>query len=104
MPAGVVGAADVAHLARAHEVVERLHRFLERRQAVPLMDLVEVDDVGAQALQARLAGADEVPARQAPVVGAGAHRETRLGGDQHAGLAVAAHRLADNLLGEPPAE
>ena len=49
VPAGPVRAADVAHLARAHETVERLHRLLERGQAVPLMHLIKVDDVGAAA-------------------------------------------------------
>ena len=101
VPAGEVGAADVAHLARAHERVERLERLLERRQPVPLVDLIEVDDVGAQPLEARFAGADEVPARQALVVRARAHGEARLGGDQHAGRALAAHRLAENFFGEP---
>ena len=45
LPARVVRAADVADLARADEVVERLERLLERRDAVPLVHLVEVDVV-----------------------------------------------------------
>jgi hypothetical protein len=58
VPAGPVRTADVAHLARAHEAIERLHRLLERGKAVPLMYLIKVDDVGAQPLEARLALAD----------------------------------------------
>ena len=99
VPAGIVRAADVAHLAGAHEAVERLHRLFERRQAVPLMHLIEVDDVGAQALEARLAFADEVPAGEAAIVRALAHRKARLGRDQHAGLALRSHRLAEQLFG-----
>jgi hypothetical protein len=30
VPAGLVGAADIADLAGANEAVERLHRFFER--------------------------------------------------------------------------
>ena len=48
-------AADVAHLARADEGVERLQRLLQRREPVPLVRLVEVDVVRAQAPEARLA-------------------------------------------------
>ncbi|MDX1342777.1 MAG: hypothetical protein R3227_10500, partial [Reinekea sp.] len=38
--------ADVTHLARAHHVVERAHRFLHRRRFVDEVDLVQVDVVG----------------------------------------------------------
>ncbi len=65
------------------------------------MHLIEVDDVGVQPFQARLGGADKVPARQAAVVWSGAHREARLGGDQQTPRPSAAERLAEDLLGEP---
>src|SRR5262249_52374667 len=86
MPAGIVRAADIADEAAPDQAVEGFQRFLQRRLAVPLMDLVEIDDVGAQPLQARLAGADQVIARQAAVVRPIARGETRLGRDQHAAL------------------
>src|SRR6185437_15788128 len=95
---GPVRAADVTHFPRAHERVERLHRLLKGRQAVPLMDLIEVDDIGPEALQARLAFADQMPAGEAAVVGPLSHRIASLGRDQHAGLSFRAHRLADQFL------
>ena len=98
VPAGVIRAADVADLAGTDEVVERGQRLLERRLAVPLMELVEVDPVGLEPLEARLAGGDQVMARIAAVVRPGAHREAGLGGDQHV-AALLAQRLADDLFG-----
>ena len=43
--------ADVAHLTRAHEILERRHRFLNRRVDVPVVEPVEIDVVGLQAAQ-----------------------------------------------------
>ena len=80
-------------------MVERVERLLQRRRAVPLVHLVEVDVVRAHAAQARLAGADDVVAREPGVVGAVAHRHARLGGEQHA-VAAAAQGAPDDLLGE----
>jgi hypothetical protein len=40
--------ADVARLAGAHHVVQRLQRLLDRSAVVPAMDLVEVHIVGAE--------------------------------------------------------
>ena len=97
LPARVVRAADVADLAVPHERVERAQRLLERRLAVPLVDLVEVDPVRAEPAQAVLAGLDDVGARQAGVVGTVAHREAHLGGERDA-VAPALDRLADDLL------
>ncbi len=62
------------------------------------MDLIEVDDIGLHALQAGLAGGDEMMARQAAVVRPLAHGKPRLGGDQHAVLSGAAEDFADDLL------
>src|ERR1700722_16822484 len=98
VPAGPVRTADVAHLARAHETVERLHRLLERSQAVPLMHLIEIDDIGAQTLEARLACANEMPSGKAAIVRPLPHRKARLGRDQHAGLALMPHRFADQVF------
>ena len=44
--------ADVARLAGAHDVVQRLHRLLDRRPVVPAVDLVEVDVVEAEPARA----------------------------------------------------
>ena len=43
--------SDVARLAGPHDLVERLHRLLERRPGVVAMALVEVDVIRAQAVE-----------------------------------------------------
>ena len=52
--------ADVAHLAAAHQVVQRLHGLLDRRGRVEAVDLIQVDRVDPEALQARV-GRREYP-------------------------------------------
>src|SRR5687768_17031013 len=64
LPAREVRAARVADLAGALKIVERLERLLHGRHAVPLVHLVEVDVIGPEAAQARLAGADQVVSRE----------------------------------------
>jgi len=81
-----------------HQRVERSQGFLDGRQAVPLVHLVEVDVVGAQATQARLARSDEVMARQPRVVRSGPHGETRLRRQQDV-VSPALEDLAKDLLG-----
>ncbi len=58
--AGRVGNADVEHFSGAHEVVERAHDFFGRRHRVPDVQPVEIDVVGAEALEARLDGLHHV--------------------------------------------
>ncbi len=48
LPAGDVRAAHVADLALAHELGQRRQRLLDRRDPVGLVELVEVDVVGAE--------------------------------------------------------
>src|SRR6267142_2099766 len=52
----VVRAAHVARLPRPHHVVERAQRLVHRRLRVGVMDLVEVDVVGAEAPERALDG------------------------------------------------
>ena len=68
LPGGQIRAADVAHLAGAHEIVERAQRVFDVRQRVGAVNLIEVDVVGAEPLQARFDRLDDVQARQADVV------------------------------------
>src|SRR5918998_915813 len=96
---GVVGRADVADLPRLHQRVQSRQGLLLRGEAVPLVDLVEVDVIGAEPPQTRLDGAHDVVAGQALVVGAGAHRAADLGRDQ-ALVAVGAEGFAEDLLGQ----
>src|SRR5690606_7868221 len=65
LPAIPVGAADVAHLAGADQIVHGAQRFLQWRERIGPMELVEVDEVGAEPLEALLAGLDQMLARQA---------------------------------------
>ena len=57
---GVVGRGDVRHLARAHELVERGERLLERRRGVVAMGEVQIDALDPQAPERRLAAVDDL--------------------------------------------
>ena len=81
LPAGVVAAADVAHLAGAHHVVQRAQRLFDRRAVVGQVHLVEVDVVGVEAAQAGVERVHEVLARGAAPVRAFAHGAGGLRGD-----------------------
>jgi hypothetical protein len=65
LPGRPVRNADVAHMAVLHQGVERAHRFLDRRRRIEAVDLVQVDVIELQALQARLQAGDDVAARRA---------------------------------------
>ncbi len=90
---------DVKHLPGAHEVVERAKGLLERRPEVLGVDLVQIDVVGTEAAEARVARLADVLARRAPVVRAraGRHRALRR---EHDRRPPAGHRLAADLLGD----
>src|SRR5262249_47568044 len=64
-PGVVVGGADVAHLALAHQVVEGAERLRERRLAIVPVRLVEIDVVRLQPAQRGLHTLDDVLTRQA---------------------------------------
>ena len=68
LPGLEVRAADVAHLARADQVGQRAQRLVDGGLGVGAVDLVEVDAVGAEPLQARLAGLDDVQPGEAHLV------------------------------------
>ena len=59
------------------EVVEGAQRFVERRQRVPAVHVVDVDIVGAQPAKACLQRFADVPARQSDLVGVAPHRPAR---------------------------
>jgi hypothetical protein len=52
---------DVADCPSPHEVVERAQRLLNRRVRIEAVDYVQVDVVGPEPTQARLAGSQDVP-------------------------------------------
>src|SRR5436190_3466429 len=73
--------ADVARLPGLHDVVQRLHRLLDRRKRIPAVDLVEVDGVHLQPPERRVDRVEDVLAGEAASVRAGRHREVDLRGD-----------------------
>jgi hypothetical protein len=68
LPRGHRARAQVARLAGSDDVVERLHRLLERRVRVEAVDLVEVDVVEAEPLERRVDCRQNVLARESPAV------------------------------------
>ncbi len=92
--AGQIGAADLPHLAVAHELVHGAERVLDRRRGIGAVELIEVDIVGAEALQARLGRARDIARRGAA---ASRHRHAELGGDHH-GLAAGPEDAAEPFL------
>ncbi len=68
-------------MALAHEVVQRAHGLLDGRGGVEAVDLVQVDVLQLQPLQARLDAVHDVAAGTAAAVGARAGLAEHLGGD-----------------------
>ena len=90
--------AEVANFALAHELAHRPDRVLDRHRWIDTVDVVEVDDIGFEALQAALAARLDVfrPAvRGRRAVGCA--QIAKLAGN-HILVAVALHRLGDQLL------
>ncbi len=75
--------ADIAGLAGLDDVVERFERLLDRRVVVPAMDLVEVDVIGAEALQARIDLAHDRLARKAGAIRSRPHPAIDFGSDDN---------------------
>jgi len=100
LPGSQVRAAQIAHLALAHHVVQRPHRFFHGHAGIPSVNLVEINDLDLQALEARLHCALDVYAREPTVVGTWPGYPVDLGG-QHDALACAPlfQPAADHLLG-----
>jgi hypothetical protein len=103
LPGRGVGKTDVAYLAGFDEIIERPQGLLHRREAVPVVQVVEVDVIGLQAPQRLVALRDDrLAARTAAVRIAGKQVAEELGRDD---VAVARPALdeevADDLLGMP---
>src|SRR4030095_7712682 len=72
-------------------------RFLDRRQRVKTVELIQIDVVGAEPAQASLDGVDQVIPRRAHLVGAGASAEGPLRGNQDL-MAASLESLSQDLL------
>src|SRR5271168_2058519 len=97
MPAGKIGTGDVAYLAAAHQGVQGIEGLLDRRERVKSVEMVDVDVVSSQALEAGLTGMHQVQPAGADVVGAVAHGERSFGRYQHL-VAAAGDRLPQDLF------
>ena len=91
LPGPHAAGADVAGLARLDDVVQRVHRLLDRGARIPAVDLVEVDVVELQAPQRSVDRGHDVLAREAPPVLAGHRLPVHLG-RQHVLLAHSEQR------------
>ena len=65
LPRPHAGSAEIADLARAHQIVQCLHRFLDRRGRVKPMDLIQIDEVRTQPPEAAIDSGKDSLARQA---------------------------------------
>ncbi len=76
------GGADVADLAGLHDVVEGFHGLFDGGFVVPAMDLVEVDVVGAEALEALVEFEEDLLCGRGPwPLGSSRMAVEELGGD-----------------------
>src|SRR5437667_286839 len=85
--------ADIAGLAALDDIVQRFDCLLDRGFVIPAMDLVEVDVIHAEPVQAGVDLAHDCLARQAAAVRTGAHPAIYFGRDDHL---VAAGQILDS--------
>src|ERR1700733_6626215 len=99
MPSREIGTGDVADLAARNQRVQSLEGFFDRSFRVETMHVIDVDEIGAQAPQAGLAGCKEMMAGGAEIVRAIGHAESGLGRDQDL-VAAAGEGFPQNLFGQ----
>ena len=92
-----VRVGDRAHLALLHEIVECAQRLLDRHRRVRLVQIIEIDVVGPQPLQATLDRLHDIGARAAPFM-ASVERQAELGGE-HDFLAARPEHLTHMVFG-----
>src|SRR5690348_4495219 len=93
------GQTDVADLPRTNEIRQAADRLFDRRALVDAMQVVQIDDVGAEARQARVAARLDVvrPAVDVAHGGSGGADNATLGGKDDI-AAPPAERTADQLF------
>src|SRR5207244_3273091 len=97
---GEIAAADLPHLARGHELVERIERLVERRGLVREMQLVEIDAVGPEPPERVVTRARDVGGAR-PALAFVVDRSAELGGDERS-IAATGQRPAEELLAPGP--
>src|SRR5271168_4023083 len=97
MPSRKIGARDITHFSALHEIVERAENFFRRSKSVKAVQMINVDVVGPQPPQARLASLDQMVPRRAEIVRSRGHAKRRLARDQNIG-ASPTNRFAEDLL------
>ena len=102
LPRRHAAGAQIAHLAGAHQRVQRIERFFERGGRVPAVNLVQVDVVHVEPPQRIFARLDDVLAAQAAAVGSRPHGAVHLGGDHDVvALRHLPQPVAGNGLAQP---
>src|SRR2546421_10056266 len=67
LPGWMIGYAQIADLALANQIIQRLHHLLGRSVAIRIVELIEIDVISVEMPQAALDGAHDVIARGATV-------------------------------------
>ena len=97
-PGAVIRDAEIAHLALAHQVAHRAHRLLQRRRMVLLVQIIDVDVVGAEPLQAFVGRLQHPAPRQPAAIGIVADRVGEFCREDPV-VPVVGNGAADHLLG-----
>src|SRR6516162_5183400 len=92
-----VRAAEEAHLSLPHQLVERAQGFLDRSLRVRAMQLVKIDPIGTQPLQARLDRLHDIAPRRPLELAGVIHRQAELA-RQHDRFALLAENSSEPLL------
>src|SRR5262249_9401584 len=92
----VVRGTDPAHLARAHQIVERAQGLLERRARVIAVRVVEVDALYAEPAQRGIAALVDLRGAEAGLDARAAQADLR--GDHEVAEAALAQPRADDLF------
>jgi hypothetical protein len=75
------GCADVARLAGFHDVMQRFERLGDGHRRIPPVDLIVIDEIGAESAQAVVDLGENGAPRQARAIRARAHAAMHLGCD-----------------------
>src|SRR5215831_11345297 len=92
-----IRAAEEAHLSVPHQLVERAQGFLDWRPRVRAMQLVKIDPIGTQPLQARLDRVHDIAPRRPLELAGLIHRHAELA-REHDRFALLAENASEALL------